>query len=130
MVRLLKAATVLGVALVLGAFASPAPAAKGVKKTGEQHVRGVVVSVHHGKKGAQGHMTIRVTHHKQKKGQPAVAANTHHTFMIDKHTHVHTTAAGRAGMAALHAGAHVTVATHNHHADVVTVHHPKKLAKG
>jgi hypothetical protein len=131
MFRLAKTATVLGAVLMFGVCATPAPAAKGVKKTGEHHVRGTVVSVTHDKKG-HGTLTVRVTHHKHKKGQTALQKHANHTFTLNHHTHVHGASKGRTGLAALHTGEHVTVAAHHHHADQVTIHHhhKKKVAKG
>jgi hypothetical protein len=136
MFRLLNAATVAAVALTLGFCATPAPAAKGVKKNGEHHVTGKIVAVHHGKAGAGGTLIVHVPHHKQKKGLGVVVKKGHdHTFTINPNTRVMGVPAGRPqGIAALHAGQHVTVHAHRHHADAVAIHHHHKkklrVAKG
>jgi hypothetical protein len=144
MVRLIKAASILGAIAAFAICASPAPAAKGVKKTQEHHIRGKVVSVQtanaKGKKAPHATLTIHVTNHKQKKGQNIAAANvaaakgSTHTFHVTMHTRVE---AGRnangVGIAALRPGTHVTVFAHHHHADKVVVHQTakkQKVAKG
>ena len=61
-----RAGAVLAAMLVLVLGAEPAPAAKGVKKTGEHTYRGTVVAVH--RKGKTEHLTIATKHHQRKKG--------------------------------------------------------------
>ena len=134
MIRHLYTAAVLGAVAMLGISASPASAAKGVKKTGEHHVHGTVVSVQHAAKGKHGTLTIRVAHHKHKKGQKAVNGahakkGATQTFTIDHHTRVDGAGNGKNGLHALRPGEHVTVAAHHHHADRVTVNHAKVHAK-
>ena len=129
MVRLFNVATVLAAVVILALCASPAPAAKGVKKTGEHHVKGTVVSVQPGKHVGHFHLTIRVTHHKLKKGQVVVQKKATHTFTMTSNTRMHGVPLNQPALAALHTGAHVTVAAHQHHADAVTIHHKKKVAK-
>jgi hypothetical protein len=127
MVRLTKAAIVLTGIAITGLCASPAPAAKGIKKHQEHHIRGTIVSVHHGKQGTPGSVTIHVTHHKHKKGTTAIVhKGANHTLTVDRHTHVHNAANLPVGHMALHKGEHVTVATHNGHADQIRIHHHRK----
>jgi hypothetical protein len=137
MVRLLKAASILGVFAILAFGASPAPAAKGVKKTQEHHIRGTVVSVQtmngnaKGKKASHAILTIQVTHHKHKKNQnqnananAAVAKGTTHTFQITTKSRLDVNQNVKGvGIAALRPGQHVTVFAHNHHADRVVIEH-------
>ena len=130
MVRLLKGMTVLGAITVVAVCASPAPAAKGLKKTHEHLFWGTVISVHHAhKKGHHGNVTIRVTKHKHRKGLN-VAKVVERTFTINRHTHVVGTEHMRVhGLAALHPGEHVTVFAHHHHADRIVIHHHHRKAK-
>jgi hypothetical protein len=129
--RLLKPAIVLGVFTILGICASPAPAAKGVKKNGEHHVQGRVVAVVPAKGGAKGTLIVHVTHQKHKKGTPIVIKKgADHTFTLDGMTQVHHLPKGvPAPQTALHKGEHVTVLAHQHHADKVAIHHVKKKGK-
>jgi hypothetical protein len=139
MVRLIKAASILGAIAAFAICTPPAPAAKGVKKTQEHHISGKVVSVQtvnaKGKKAPHATLTIHVSHPKQKKGQNvAVAKGSLHTFHVTMHTRVDAGKNGMgAGVAALRPGTHVTVFAHHHHADKVVVHQPakkQKVAKG
>jgi hypothetical protein len=141
MVRLTQAASILGAIAVFAICASPAPAAKGVKKTQEHHILGKVVSVQtananvkgnaKGKAAAHATLTIHVSHHKHKKGQNvAVAKGSTHTFQITMHTRVDAGKKGQgAGVAALRPGEHVTVFAHHHHADKVVIHQPPAKKK-
>ena len=83
--RLFMTASVAIALAVVALCASPAPAAKGVKKTQEHHIRGKVVSVApvKGAKAPHGTLTIHVTHHKHKKTQVAIPKGTNRTFKID-----------------------------------------------
>ncbi len=118
----------LGVVVALLAWTGPASAAKGVKKTGEHHVRGTVVAVDH--KGKDKSVTVHV-HHKKKKGQNVAGKGHTRTFQIDQKTKVETVRqhkAHHASLAALHKGEHVMILAHNHHADRIIIHHHKKKA--
>jgi len=139
MVRLLKAASILGAIAILAIGASPAPAAKGVKKTQENHIQGTVVSVQtmngnaKGKKGPHAILTIQVTHQKHKKNQnanvnanananAAVANGTTQTFNITTKSRLDVNQNVKGvGIAALRPGQQVTVFAHNHHADRVVI---------
>ena len=126
MVRFIRSAAVLGAVLMSAVCASPAPAAKGVKKTGEQHLSGKIVAVHHGKKG-HGTITVQVTNHKQKKTVAAPRQIVHtRTFTVTHATRIHGAANGRQGFTALRAGEHVTIAAHHQHADRITIQHPHR----
>jgi hypothetical protein len=132
MVRLRKNAMILGAVLILAVCASPAPAAKGGKKSGERQVRGTVVSVHRGNNGGGGTMTVRVTHHKRKKGQNVAKQGngkkgmTQKTFNIDRRTRVQGGTNGKQNnLGALRAGERVTVFEHGRHADKVVIHQTK-----
>jgi hypothetical protein len=141
MVHLMKAASILSALAVFAFCASPAPAAKGVKKTQEHHIRGKVVSIQtananvkgnaKGKAAPHATLTIHVSNHKHKKGQnPAVAKGSMHTFHVTMHTRVDAGKNARgAGVAALRPGEHVTVFAHNHHADKVVIHQPPAKKK-
>lgn len=112
----LKACIVAASLAGLLIFAEPASAAKGVKKTGERHYRGVVVSVHKAPNGVAGteRLTITTQHHKSKKG--LAGANNRartHTFVVDRRT--------RISGGTLHKGETVTVAAHGQHADSIVI---------
>jgi hypothetical protein len=129
MVRCIRAAVVLGAIALFAVCTAPAPAAKGVKKTGIHQVSGKVVAVNHGKKG-HGTVTIQVMHHRQKKGaavrrQPV----TTQTFTVGHTTHIHTAANVRRGLASLHAGEHVTIMAHRQHADRITIHAVNRVVR-
>jgi hypothetical protein len=138
MARLLKTASILGVIAVLALGASPAPAAKGVKKTHEHHIRGKVVSVQSvkGHKGPNATLTIQVTHHKHKKNQHAnavVAQAGTRTFHLTTASRINVNNNGKngnnngsLGIGALRPGSHVTVFAHHHHADRVVIDHSMK----
>lgn len=136
MSRLFTGTMLVASLIALGLFATPAPAAKGVKKTEEHHVSGKIVSVQPAGKGGQGSLVLHVTHHKHKKGTPiTVVKGTNKTFTINKMTKVDGHMGKATGLAALRAGEHVTVFSHKQHADVVVIHHHKKkgaakIAKG
>ena len=139
MIYLLKPASILGVLAILAIGASPAPAAKGVKKTQEHHIQGRVVSVQtvpgnvKGKKGPHAILTIHVTHHKHKKNQNAnavVAKGMTHTFNITMRSRIDVNQNVKGvGIAALRPGEHVTVFAHHHHADKVVIHHDANMKK-
>lgn len=119
--RFMRAVAVVGAVALLAICAAPAPAAKGIKKTGERRVSGRIVSVHHGKKG-NGTISIQVTHHKQRKGVAGQARRgLTQTFSVNHGTRVQGRANGQLGLAALHAGEYVTIAAHQHHADLITI---------
>ena len=130
MARFLNGMTVLGGLLALGLCATPAMAAKGIKKNQEHHISGKVVSVQPAGKGKEGTLTIHVTHHKHKKGTAvATTKGTNKTFTINAHTKVDVGPKGKnLGLSALRPGEHVTVFAHQHHADKVVIHHHKKTA--
>jgi hypothetical protein len=144
MARLFRAASILGVIAVLAIGASPAPAAKGVKKNHEHHIRGKVVSVQSvkGQKGPHATLTIQVTHHKHKKNQNAnavVAQAGTRTYQLTTASRINVNNVkngnnvnnvnnnnGSLGIGALRPGAHVTVFAHHHHADRVVINHSMK----
>jgi hypothetical protein len=130
MIRVFRPAMILAGIAIMGICASPAPAAKGIKKNQEHHFRGTIASVHNGKKGAPGTVTIHVTHYKHKKGTDAlVKVGSNHVLTLDRHTHVHTAAHVPVSHMALHHGEHVTVAAHNQHADRIVIHHRRRIAR-
>ena len=139
--RTLYASLALAFGLLV-AGASPAQAAKGVKKktAGSHYTHGVVTHVHHHKvKNANGHtgeLTVK-THHHKKKGQPAVAGKklTGHTHKFSfSHSTRFTAGHGKSKRAvsssAVHKGSHVAVSHTGHHADAVAVHTHHKKATG
>jgi hypothetical protein len=122
---------------LLAAGASPALAAKGVKKNGEQKVHGVVVSVHHhdakaggANSGNEGEITIKVHSHK-KKGQAAAkggkkAGSKTERFTVGKETRFEVTNGKQhhaATFADVKPGEHVVIEHKGHHAEKVTIHH-------
>lgn len=124
-----KHVAILGAILILAIGAAPAPAAKGVKKSGERQFKGTVVSVHRSNKGAAGTLTIRVTHKKRKKGQNAGNQGNRNqgtaqkTFNIDQRTRVQGGTNGQQNqLGALRNGERVTVFEHGRHADRVVIH--------
>ncbi len=122
---------VLGIVLGIAVAAPQAFAAKGVKKntTGEHLIHGTVTHVEH-KGDHHGEITVK-THHHKKKGQPAVAGVKaeqahHHKFSVSPNTKfivVHGQDANAATFAAVHKGEHVEILAHEHHAEMVTIHH-------
>jgi hypothetical protein len=129
MVRCIRAAVVLGAIAVFAVCTAPAPAAKGVKKTGIHQVSGKIVAVHHGKKG-HGTITIQVTHHKQKKGLAVRGQAVHRaTFTVSHTTQIHTATNVRHALASLHAGEHVTILAHHHHADRIMIHAVNRVVR-
>jgi hypothetical protein len=124
-------------ALVLGLLigASTAQAAKGVKKNpnqnGEHHHHGKVVEVNH----KAGHMVIVAHHHTKKKvGNANGVVGAPMKFTVGMNTKF----ANKAGkqvqptnFTALRVGEHVSVASHQHHADAVVIHRlAGKVKKG
>jgi hypothetical protein len=135
-------ALVVGV-LALGA--SPALAAKGVKKSGEHKVHGIVESVHHdakaaagGSGGQEGEITVKVRNNKKKgqaaaKGSKKAGAKTER-FTVGKETKFEATNGKQhhaVTFAAVKPGEHVVIEAKGHHAEKVTIHHHsgKKGAK-
>ena len=125
---------VISAALAFGLLsASPAFAAKGVKKKAASGVaHGVVTHVeHHKVKAPNGHLgeiTIK-THHSKKKGQPAAAgkkvAGHTHKFTVGTNTAfalVHGKQSQTAGFAAVHKGEHVAITHTANHATAVKIH--------
>jgi len=119
---------------LLGVGASPALAAKGVKKkpvNGAQHAHGVVTHVHHHpaktSAGHIGEITIK-THHHKKKGQPAVAGKklSHtHKYTVGQNTTFATVQGKKhqpASFAAVHVGEHVVISHNGNHANSVHIH--------
>jgi hypothetical protein len=128
--------TVLGLAVALiAAGASPALAAKGVKKnkkgtTTEHQHHGVVVHVDH-KKGL---LEIR-SHHKgskKKNGKVAKGATHLHRYTVTASTKVfsqHGKKRTPSNFSHVRKGEHVSVASHNGHADIIVIHHRTKGKK-
>jgi hypothetical protein len=122
-------------ALVMGLVAvgaSPAFAAKGVKKNGEQKVHGIVVEVHHDAKagsgnsaGHEGEIAIKVHTKKGKSGGKNAASKTER-FTVGKETKFEAIT-GKQHQAATFAdvkpGEHVVIEHKGQHADKVTIHH-------
>jgi hypothetical protein len=114
--------------------ASPALAAKGVKKNNgkavEHHHHGVVVAVDHKK----GHLEIREHHKGKKKNGAAAQVKTHlHKFNVNPATKVFSEFGKNqkkpSNFAAVHKGEHVSVAAHEHHADSIVIHHHHQKGK-
>jgi hypothetical protein len=118
---------VVGLVCALTVGASNVHAAKGVKKKGDHHHRGVVVSVE------KDSITIKTHHHKKKKNLAVGAVKTHEkTFTIDTATKVEIDTKGEhkpATLKALHKGEHVTIASKDKHADKIDIHHHHKKKK-
>jgi hypothetical protein len=116
---------------LIGAGASPAFAAKGVKKVpvnGVHEVHGVVTHVqHHKGKAANGHIgeiTIK-THHKKKKAGAVAVKTVTHKFSVGKNTHfslVHGKQHHAGNFAEVHDGEHVTIKEKDGHAESVAIH--------
>jgi hypothetical protein len=128
-----SAAVVLG---LLSAGASPAFAAKGVKKKGVHHVHGVVTQVNHHKGQKGGGEFFVKTHHHKKKGQAAAVgqkgAGQTHKFTFGagtRFTVVNKKQQGQAGANALRAGEHVMITHKGNHAEVVAIHSNAKNVK-
>jgi hypothetical protein len=109
--------------VVLTAGTSTAHAAKGAKKKGEHEHHGTIVAVE--ENGGHGHLTIK-THHHHKKTEGVVGGKLE-KFHISSSTRfeiAHKMEHVPATVAALHLGEHVFVLAHEHHADLVVIHHP------
>ena len=129
--------------LVMGLVAvgaSPAFAAKGVKKNGEQKVHGIVVEVRHDAKagsgnsgGHEGEITIKVHTKKGKSGGKNAASKTER-FTVSKETKFESTNGKQhhaATFADVKPGEHVAIEHKGHHADKVTIqHHNAKKKPG
>jgi len=115
---------------LIGAGASPAFAAKGVKKNANEthEFHGVVIHVqHHKGKVANGHIgeiTIK-THHKKKKAGAVVVKASHHKFSVSNNTQfvlVHNKLLQPGKFGEVHDGEHVTIKEKDGHAELVAIH--------
>jgi len=119
---------------LVGAGASPAFAAKGVKKNdvnGVHELHGVVTHIEHQKgkngNGQIGEITIKANHTKKKAGAASVKECSH-KVTVTKNTHVahvHGQLQQPAAFGDVHVGHHVTIKVKQEgHADSVAIHVP------